>query len=573
MVLFFHSEIVFGIQLPLEMDIEKWKSKTTQVFGNDNDYMKGYHLGDDINVSAGIKIRPIAKGVVKYVGDHPGPDNYGGMYIIEHPLPDGETVCAVYAHLNFSSFTKTAGDQVEKEDCLGEIGTFAQNGGWSEHLHFGIRKGGYISGNYYYMHKPNGTWKWYWAYVGYTRNSNLTANKTPEDQPNYDITHKMMKDDWYDPTDFIQSHQSAPTRFMDFEDGVDEATIKSNIPGIIFTTTQGHDWIYGDWRAGYNGPYPDGAYYSNGHFFAWLGPNQGAGRIDFTGATATYLSVLTSTASGLTMDAYDSDNNWLANSGWADSNINTGEMTKLTVAAPNMAYVLVHDTGNRWLIDDLEIGDLLAEAKAYLPAGFLSEYEDLDTLDQNQPKWKTFFNKIYQTLKIILGWGGSELSIQIYKPDGTLHNEYQSKESPIIIDIPNAEPGLWEFKITAVNVPNNDYPFALVVGALDDTMPPIITLSVSPDTLWPPNHKMVLITPVITATDNCDPDPVIELTSITMSEGEDDDIQVDEDGNIYLRAERLGTGDGRIYIITYTATDVSGNSASASAAVTVPHNQ
>jgi len=468
---------------------------------------------------------------------------------------------------------------------------------------------------------------------------------------------------------FIYGHYSFPTRSMDFEDGVDRQPIHSNIPGMVFTTTQGYDWIYGDWRTGeYSGPYPNGPYYSNGNFFAWLGPNQGTGRIDFIGATATYLSVLTSTYSGLTMDAYDVDDNLLASSGWATDNLWTGEMTKLTVAAPNMAYVLVHDTGNYWLIDDLEIGDLLAEAKAYLPAEFIAEYEDIDTLDQDESKWKTFFNKIYQTIKIILGWGGSELSINIYNPNGDLYGEYQSNTSPIIIDIPNAEPGQWQFKITGIDVPENNYPFALVVGtclntpptadagqdqtaavgtncmanvtldgsassdpdednltyiwtwdggsatginpeiqlplgvhaitliANDGTMdsnpdtvditvidqtPPEITLSVSPDTLWPPNHKMVLITPTITATDNCDPDPVIELISITMNEEEKtkgkghtaDDIYVDENGNIYLRAERLGTGIGRIYTITYTATDASCNSSFASSTVTVPHNK
>jgi hypothetical protein len=106
-----------------------------------------------------------------------------------------------------------------------------------------------------------------------------------------------------------------------------------------------------------------------------------------------------------------------------------------------------------------------------------------------------------------------------------------------------------------------------VIVTIQDTTPPGISLSVIPNTLWPPNHKMVLITPTITASDNCDPDPVIELTSITMNEGDetgtydpnyDDgigdghtvgDIQVDEDGNIYLRAERSGMGSGRIYTI------------------------
>jgi hypothetical protein len=102
---------------------------------------------------------------------------------------------------------------------------------------------------------------------------------------------------------------------------------------------------------------------------------------------------------------------------------------------------------------------------------------------------------------------------------------------------------------------------------------------------------MVLITPNIVVSDNCDPYPEIRLTLITMNEGDEtntydpaydswegdghtfDDIQIDENGNIYLRAERSGRGEGRVYQITYTATDDAGNTSTASATVTVPHNQ
>ena len=130
-----------------------------------------------------------------------------------------------------------------------------------------------------------------------------------------------------------------------------------------------------------------------------------------------------------------------------------------------------------------------------------------------------------------------------------------------------------------------------VIINLQDTTLPEIDVSVSPDTLWPPNHKMVYITTTVTATDNCDANPLTELESITMNEGDETDaydpnydsaisdgdtsgdIQVDENGDIHLRAERSGKSDGRNYTITYSSTDVSGNSSTASATVTVPHNQ
>jgi hypothetical protein len=112
-----------------------------------------------------------------------------------------------------------------------------------------------------------------------------------------------------------------------------------------------------------------------------------------------------------------------------------------------------------------------------------------------------------------------------------------------------------------------------------DTTPPEFEFSVTPTVLWPPNHKMVLITPSWTVSDETDPTPEVSLVSIVSNEDDDaqgdgntsDDIQIGEDGSIYLRAERSGTGNDRIYTITYKAVDDCGNFTECSTTVTVPH--
>jgi hypothetical protein len=124
---------------------------------------------------------------------------------------------------------------------------------------------------------------------------------------------------------------------------------------------------------------------------------------------------------------------------------------------------------------------------------------------------------------------------------------------------------------------------------VEDTTAPDISVTVSPDTLWPPNHKMVDIVATVTFSDICDATPTVVLT-ITSNEPDNDqgkpydpqdstsgdgntinDIQIGTDDYAFkLRAERAGAGDGRVYTITYTVTDASGNSASASATVVVP---
>ena len=98
---------------------------------------------------------------------------------------------------------------------------------------------------------------------------------------------------------------------------------------------------------------------------------------------------------------------------------------------------------------------------------------------------------------------------------------------------------------------------------------------------WPPNHKYVTVEATIKVSDNFDPNPTVTLVSVMSNEpdvglGDGDmpnDIVIIDDDTIDLRAERSGTGDGRIYTITYRATDACGNTTEATATVTVPFDQ
>lgn len=126
-----------------------------------------------------------------------------------------------------------------------------------------------------------------------------------------------------------------------------------------------------------------------------------------------------------------------------------------------------------------------------------------------------------------------------------------------------------------------DLIFSDVIGEGIDTEAPIVSVSLSQETIWPPNHNMVLILPTVSALDNQDLNPVIELISVTSSEPDngqgdgntEDDIEIAEDGSIYVRAERSGTSEMRIYTVSYKATDASGNEGFGSADVVVLHNQ
>jgi hypothetical protein len=113
----------------------------------------------------------------------------------------------------------------------------------------------------------------------------------------------------------------------------------------------------------------------------------------------------------------------------------------------------------------------------------------------------------------------------------------------------------------------------------DDATPPGLRVEAAPSKLWPPNHKLVLVTTTLSVNDDQDPNPVVKLESITCGDGCDVTQDVagaelgTDDREFELRSERKGAGTGRTYLITYAATDASGNRAQATTAVVVPHDR
>ncbi|MDQ3552150.1 MAG: T9SS type A sorting domain-containing protein [Bacteroidota bacterium] len=115
---------------------------------------------------------------------------------------------------------------------------------------------------------------------------------------------------------------------------------------------------------------------------------------------------------------------------------------------------------------------------------------------------------------------------------------------------------------------------------LSDIIPPVISgLSVSATELWPPNNKMRNVTVSYSSTDNF---PGAVTCNLSVSSNEPVTSKTDKsspdwvvvnNNMVQLRAERAGSGSGRIYTITVTCTDLQGNSSSSSTTVEVKHDQ
>jgi subtilisin family serine protease len=116
---------------------------------------------------------------------------------------------------------------------------------------------------------------------------------------------------------------------------------------------------------------------------------------------------------------------------------------------------------------------------------------------------------------------------------------------------------------------------------IEDTTPPEIdSLTADPESLWPPNHKIVSVVTEVSVIDVCDNNvqcQIIEVTSNQPVDGLGDgstepDWEITGDLTVELRAERSGLQENRIYTITVQCMDASDNEDTKSVTVTVPHN-
>ena len=107
--------------------------------------------------------------------------------------------------------------------------------------------------------------------------------------------------------------------------------------------------------------------------------------------------------------------------------------------------------------------------------------------------------------------------------------------------------------------------------------PPACTLAqASQGSLWPPNHKLVSVG--ITGVSDPDTNQVsIAITGVTQDEpvnglgdGDTSPDAVPQGSTVLLRAERSGTGNGRVYRVQFTADDGQGGICSGTVTVGVP---
>ncbi|MBI2415526.1 MAG: peptidoglycan DD-metalloendopeptidase family protein, partial [Candidatus Kerfeldbacteria bacterium] len=183
--------------------------------------MTGLHMAEDVVASAGTAVYAPASGTIK---DNTVHTLYGTVVLLEANV-DGDTVVFLMGHMRQVDIQVSIGRSVNKGQLLGYIGTnkgdrnsLYDNGGWPDHLHFGVHKGSYSNGT-----SCTGAW----TYAGYE-------------------TLECAYDDWYDPTDFITSHQIDCTDYSS-----EISAVKTSYGSFIGTATNDPHLYY------QNGEYSD----------------------------------------------------------------------------------------------------------------------------------------------------------------------------------------------------------------------------------------------------------------------------------------------------------------------------
>jgi hypothetical protein len=173
------------------------------------------------------------------------------------------------------------------------------------------------------------------------------------------------------------------------------------------------------------------------------------------------------------------------------------------------------------------------------------------------------------------GWNNTDVSVAFQCTDSLSGLAGGSPPAPMVLSAEGAN--------QSVNGACSDLAgntaSATISGINIDKTPPSIVCGAVPNQLWPPNHKLVPVHTSVSVSGALSGPDGFTLASAMNSEPDRGlgDVQGFDVGsastNGFLRAERLGSGTGRVYALTYDATDRAGNSASCTTKVGVPHDQ
>jgi murein DD-endopeptidase MepM/ murein hydrolase activator NlpD len=444
------------------------KSSNNQNFGTWSILHNAPHLGTDLggghNLGLNNRVYAVANGTIKYARNY-GANCWKGIVIIEHVAPPGESfllgtgepankIYSMYAHLNAGTINNEwepgkgkieIGKQVKKGDQIGIVAPVLNpetDCSTGPHLHFEMRTA--LDTSY-----PQGP--------GYSMKMSdridplefITNNKKVGDNEPFSIyLHAYDSSDYYPGLSLYEFEKNGTWARQHAGSDPDLGW-----NGLIYSaSTSSSNWAKWTPKFPKDGYYKISAFIPRNHATTQKAVYEiyHNGKQDFTGE----INQSTVTKGKDDWAEFDGLYDFSAGTdGYVKLSSNTGETGK-EVAADAIRFEYIKDY-------------LIRDAEQHLPEGYKPTQEDSKDINTGQSIFNNFTNNIKKWFKVILNWLGSEMRIRVYRPDGTLYGEFQSSTPPIIVDIPESDAGDWRFEVTAIEIPYESYPIALVVGEPD----------------------------------------------------------------------------------------------------------
>src|SRR5438046_287050 len=115
---------------------------TSLLFGassNATDERRTVHLGMDLFVEPGTRLRAPLDGVVHIAANNSEPQDYGPLVILRHETSNGEKFFTLYGHLTKETLAALKpGQRIGRGQEFARVGATDENGGWIPHVHFQI---------------------------------------------------------------------------------------------------------------------------------------------------------------------------------------------------------------------------------------------------------------------------------------------------------------------------------------------------------------------------------------------------------------------------------------------------
>ena len=100
---------------------------------------RAIHIGLDLFAEAGTPVYAPLDGTVHALANNDAPQDYGAVIVLRHETGDGTPFHTLYGHLSRASLDGLrAGATVRRGDRIATLGTPAENGHWTPHLHLQV---------------------------------------------------------------------------------------------------------------------------------------------------------------------------------------------------------------------------------------------------------------------------------------------------------------------------------------------------------------------------------------------------------------------------------------------------